>query len=185
MRVSGKPRLPRSRRSPKSTSVVCISHTSAFSNFLIPSLRLSIHKTLWPIFMGCPFPGVWHLCLSAWSYGGSVAIRLATCRRSRFCVYETLSVFRCLFVPSQVHYLLLARESVPSTRIRVWVLRIHLSKMRFPASSCWTWYDGCGHHRTGPGVQQLSSFTMHTGLAEQRDTCLLSFSALGACYSRH
>src|SRR5207245_1238377 len=84
----------------KSTSVVCISHTSAFRNFLIPSLRLGISKTLWPIFMGCPFPGVWHHCLLAWYYGGSVAMRLATFRRSRFCVSETLSVFRCLFVPS-------------------------------------------------------------------------------------
>src|SRR6266699_1337545 len=117
MRVSGKPRLPRSRRSPKSTSVVCISHTSAFRDFLIPSLRLGISKTLWPIFMGCPFPGVWHHCLLAWYYGGSVAMRLATFRRSRFCVSETLSVVRCLFIPSQVQYLPLARESVPSTEV--------------------------------------------------------------------
>src|SRR5437879_2561438 len=108
---------------------------------------------------------------------------VSTFRRSRFCIYETLSVFRCLFVPSQVHYLPLARESVPSTRVREWILRICLSRMRFPASPCSTWNDGCGHHRAGTGVQQLSSFTMHTGLAEQRDTCLLSFSALGACYS--
>ncbi len=110
MRVSGKPRLPRSRRSPKSTSVVCISHTSAFRNFLIPSLRLGISKTLWPIFMGCPFPGLWHHCLLAWYYGGSVAMRLATFRRSRFCVSETLSVFRCLFCSLS--------GSLPATRRR-------------------------------------------------------------------
>src|SRR5260370_35755552 len=118
MRVSGKPRLPCSRSRPQSTSLAFISHSSAFRNFLIPSLRLGISKTLWPIFMGCPFPGLWHHCLLAWYYGGSVAMRLATFRRSRFCVSETLSVFRCLFVPSQVHYLPLAGESVPSTEVR-------------------------------------------------------------------
>ena len=52
-------------------------------------------------------------------------MRLATCRRSRFCVSETLSVFRCLFVPSQVHYLPLAGESVPST-CREWIDIAHL-----------------------------------------------------------
>src|SRR5579859_7036951 len=58
-------------------------------------------------------------------------MRLATFRRSRFCVFETLSVFRCLFVPSQVHYLPLAGESVPSTMVRGWMVRIRLPEMRF------------------------------------------------------
>jgi hypothetical protein len=108
-------------------------------------------------------------------------MRFATCRRSRFCVYETCSLFRCPFVPSQVHYLPLVGESMASTTVTC--LRICLPRMRFPTSPCSTWNDGCGPHRAGTQVQQLSSFTVQTGLAERRNTCLLSFSALRACYS--
>ncbi len=38
--------------------------------------------------------------------------RLSTFRRSRFCVYETCSVFRCSFVPYRVHYPLYIEESM-------------------------------------------------------------------------
>ena len=37
---------------------------------------------------------------------------LSTGRRSRFCAYETCSVFRCPFVPYRVHYPLSIEESV-------------------------------------------------------------------------
>ena len=37
---------------------------------------------------------------------------LAAGRRSRFCVYETCSVFRCSFVPYRVHYPLYIEESM-------------------------------------------------------------------------
>ena len=38
--------------------------------------------------------------------------RLSTCRRSRFCAYETCSVFRCPFVLYRVHYPPYIEESV-------------------------------------------------------------------------
>jgi hypothetical protein len=41
-----------------------------------------------------------------------VALSLSTFRRSRFCAYETCSVFRCPFVPSRVHYPLYIEESI-------------------------------------------------------------------------
>src|SRR5258706_3411678 len=41
--------------------------------------------------------------------------------------------------------------------------------------------DG-GYHHTRTRVQQLASFTMHTGLAEQSHTYLLEFSASPTCY---
>lgn len=37
-------------------------------------------------------------------YGGSVALRLSSGRRSRFCAEKTCSVFRCPFVLFRVHY---------------------------------------------------------------------------------
>src|SRR6266566_6058568 len=37
---------------------------------------------------------------------------LSTFRRSRFCAYETCSVFRCPFVPYRVHYPLYIEESI-------------------------------------------------------------------------
>ena len=52
------------------------------------------------------------LCSIEILYGGSVAVRFATFRRSRFCTYETCSVFRCPFVLCQVHYLPYIEESV-------------------------------------------------------------------------
>ena len=39
----------------------------------------------------------------SWYYGGSVALRLATFRRSRICADETCSVFRCPFVLCRTH----------------------------------------------------------------------------------
>ena len=38
-----------------------------------------------------------------WYYGGSVALRLLTFRRSRICADETCSVFRCPFVLYRTH----------------------------------------------------------------------------------
>jgi hypothetical protein len=49
-------------------------------------------------------------------YGGSVTMRLSTFRRSRFCAYETCSVFRCPFVPYRVHYPPYIEESVRLSR---------------------------------------------------------------------
>src|SRR5436305_3463474 len=134
MRVSGRPRFPRSRRSPNSTSVVCISHASMCSNFLIPSLCMGIHHALWPIFMGCPFPRGCFLVFP-WSYGGSVALRFASFRRSRFCVYETFSVFRCPFVPYLVHYQLFIEGGCFLQTDYLCLSSI---------SSSQAWFDGCG-----------------------------------------
>jgi hypothetical protein len=48
-------------------------------------------------------------------------------------------------------------------------------------SSLQTWFDGWAEHHAGTRVEQLTSFTMHTGLADRRNTCLLPSSALRAC----
>jgi hypothetical protein len=93
--LRGKPRLPRSRRSPKSVAVVCISRTSCVRNFLIPSLCVGIVTHSGPSSWAAPlFPLKRLRCLRN-SYGGSVAMSLATGRRSRIYAHETFRAFRC------------------------------------------------------------------------------------------
>src|SRR5260370_19601481 len=106
--------------------------------------------------------------------------RLSTCRRSRFCAYETVSVFRCAFVPYRVHYPLYIEES-----IGVWYRTLFMRNgTRVALFRCRHFRYGltdAGCHQTGTRVRQLTSFTMHTGLAEQSHTYLLKSSAFPTC----
>ena len=52
----------------------------------------------------------------------------------------------------------------------------------FPMSFFQAWLNGCSVHHARTQVQQFSSFTMHTGLAEPLFTCLQGFSAFPTCY---
>jgi hypothetical protein len=112
-------------------------------------------------------------CFLEVSYGGSVAMRLSTFRRSRFCAYETCSVFRCPFVLFRVHYPpFIGGGGVHED----WGL------MFFRCRSFRHGLTDASDHHARTRVQQLASFTMHTGLAEQLFTCLLGFSAFPTCY---
>ncbi len=44
-------------------------------------------------------------------------MRFASFRRSRFCAYETCSVFRCPFVPYRVHYPLYIVENLWTVKL--------------------------------------------------------------------
>jgi hypothetical protein len=120
---------------------------------------------LWPSFEGCPFTE------AVSYYGGSLAVRLSTCRRSRVCSEETMSACRSPFVPYQAHCLSLAEESFYPKRDHLGVFQ------RRHAETC---CGGCGRHRTELGFDNFS-LTMRTGLAGRSRTCLPQIPALAAC----
>lgn len=78
---------------------------------MTPPLFSFVKGELWPSFEDCPF-ALWVAFPTSDYYGGSVAVGLASRRRSRIPVYETLSTCRCPFVPCQTHCLLLTGESL-------------------------------------------------------------------------
>ena len=112
---------------------------------------------------GLPLPkGVTSLFFP-WYYGGSVTLRLASFRRSRFCIYETLSVFRCPFVPYQVHFLLFIEEGC-------FLQTDYLCS--FSISSSLACFDGCGitsYRNLDSAIGQLHHYP-HRGLLAHR-TC--------------
>ena len=109
--------------------------------------------------------------------------RFSTFRRSRFCTYETCSVFRCPFVPYRVHYPLYIEESIGVSNFTIPYVCATGLELRFFRCRHFRYglTDG-GCHHTGTRVRQLASFTMHTGLAEQSHTYLLKSSAFPTCY---
>jgi len=154
--------------------VLCITHTSACeTSRYLPCTPLS-KGVLWSSFKDCPFAEPTSY------YGGSVTLRLSTCRRSRVCTYETLSACRSPSVPSQAHCPSLAEESVPPSAITLVYFRIQRSRMRIPASPPQTWCGGCGCHRAELRFDS-PSLTMRTGLAGRSRTCLPRTPALSAC----
>src|SRR5258708_16714902 len=103
MRWRGRPRLPRSRRSPKSTSVFCISHASLFSVLPDTFPVCGYHAHSHPPSRAAPLTSRDRRCFLKVSYGGSVALRLSSLRRSRICADATDSVFWCPFVLYRTH----------------------------------------------------------------------------------
>ena len=113
--------------------VLCITHTSACeTSRYLPCTPLS-KGVLWPNFSGCPFAEPTSY------YGGSVALRLSTGRRSRVCAYETVSACRSPSVPYQAHCLSLAGESVPPSAITLVYSSVVTSDMVW---RMWTSSDG-------------------------------------------
>src|SRR5579859_2160326 len=90
-------------------------------------------------------------------------MRLASFRRSRFCAYETFSVFRCPFVPYQVHYPLFIEEGY-------FLQTDYLCS--FSISSSFAWFDGCcltSYRNLDSAIGQLHHYP-HRGLLAHR-TC--------------
>ncbi|EFH86517.1 hypothetical protein Krac_7817 [Ktedonobacter racemifer DSM 44963] len=117
-------------------------HSPLIQHATVPSTLSSESKLLvYPHCFSGPTPTGERDSCATWAhyYGNSVAMRLASFRRSRFCAKRTLSVFRCPFVSYRVHYPLLTGESVSIIWIPYDV---------FSVSSLWAWWDGCAFHRT-------------------------------------
>jgi len=133
-----------------------------FRNFLIPSLCMGIDHALRPIFMGCPFPRFFPPCLFPWYYGGSVAMRLVSFRRSRFCAYETCSVFRCPFVPYLVHHQLFIEEGFWSSISLMTYCFLQTDYLcSFSISPSQAWFDGCclaSYRNLGLAIGQLHHY---------------------------
>ena len=55
---------------------------------MTPTLLSCVKGKLWPSFEGCPF-AMWLAFPTSDYYGGSVALGLSSCRRSRVPVHET------------------------------------------------------------------------------------------------
>ena len=111
---------------------------------------------------GLPLPKGVASLFFPWYYGGSVALRLASFRRSRFCAYETFSVFRCLFVPYLVHYQLFIGGGCLQTDYLC----------TFPISPSHAWFDGCGltsYRNLGSAIDQLHHYPRRGLLAHR--TC--------------
>ena len=122
-----------------------IAHTSAWeTSRYLPCTPLS-KGMLWSSFEDCPFAE------PVSYYGGSVAVRLSTGRRSRVCAYETLSACRSPSVPSQAHCLPLAGESVPPSAITLMYSSVVTSDM------LWRMWTSSG----GPWIRQSQSNHAH------------------------
>ena len=91
------------------------------------------------------------LCFSFNYYEGSVALRVSTCRRSRFCVHETCSAVRCPFVPYQDHFLLYAGRG--RSTIDVFNGFFHVG----------TDYEGFQHRLFMEGKTDMDSITRELG----------------------
>ena len=103
-------------------------------------------------------------------YEDSVAMRVSSFRRSRFCTGRTFSVFRCPSVPFQAHCLPLAEESVPSTTWTLTYYGILPRLMPVSASPLYAWCGGYGKTSCGnsgstvpvsPCTQDLQDHIIH------------------------